>query len=140
MRMSKVSAELRRVAAGIDRCERPRPDLVTRDLMRVAAAVDGTPFHMVVTDEPQGVAVGFVPSQEALDAVGGVLDPQWVLVEDEGTDDVSPLMTGWEGNEVVLRAAPLTDEERDGGMSELGMDLLVWRDEASMLEDLTPGD
>ena len=41
MRPSQVSAELRRVAAGIDRCRKSvRRDLVARDLGRVLSALD----------------------------------------------------------------------------------------------------
>lgn len=39
MKPSSVSRELRRIAAGIEKCEVPRPDLVNRDLRRVVAAL-----------------------------------------------------------------------------------------------------
>ena len=114
-------------------------DAFDRMARRVAAGA--TEFHLVVTDEPQGVAVGFRPSDEALDRVNGVLDSQWVLVADDGSDDADPVLVG-PGNEVELRsggAHALTQEELDAGIVPLGMDLLVWRDEESMLEDLTLG-
>jgi hypothetical protein len=42
MKPSRVSAELRRIAAGIDRCStRVRRDLVSRDLRRVLSAMGG---------------------------------------------------------------------------------------------------
>jgi hypothetical protein len=49
MRPSQVSRELRRIAAGIDRCStRVRRDLVSRDVRRVLAAVDGDRIKVVV--------------------------------------------------------------------------------------------
>lgn len=42
MKPSRVSAELRRIASGINECSKPvRPDLVERDLKKVLAAMDG---------------------------------------------------------------------------------------------------
>lgn len=141
MKPSQVSAELKKIASSIENCStKVRPDLVTRDLRQVLAAVGGgTEFHMVITDAPVGVAVGFVPSQEALDTIGGGIDSQWELVDDDGSDDADPILVGPK-NEVILRSEsqqPLTDDEREAGILPLGMDMLVWRDEASMLEDLT---
>ncbi len=54
MKPSRVSAELRKIASGIDNCStKVRPDLVSRDLRRVLAAMDtdtagnGSPFILV---------------------------------------------------------------------------------------------
>ncbi len=105
--------------------------------LRVAAGAQK--IYRVITDEPQGVAVGFIPSQDALDQLGAAMD-EWDLVGDDGSDDGDPILTG-NKNDVIVRSESqrLTDEEREAGMSELGMDMRLWRDEASMLEDLTPG-
>ena len=135
---SDASKELRRIAAGIDGSESPRTDLVARDLGRVAEAVGAVPLHVVLMGEPAGLAVGFTPSDEALEPFGAELESMWTLVSDDGSDDAAPILSDWQENDIILRteSQPLTEEERDAGLSEFGMDMPVWRDEASMLEDL----
>jgi len=59
MRPSDVSKELRRIAAGIDRSEKPRPDLVGRDLRVVLSAMEDTArIRVTVEEDEDGEEVG----------------------------------------------------------------------------------
>lgn len=58
MKPSQVSTNLRRIAAGIDRCKRPvRSDLVNRDLRRVLVAMGEG--RVVVIDNARNIAYPF---------------------------------------------------------------------------------
>jgi hypothetical protein len=105
---------------------------------RVVTAVSGeTEFYRLITDEPQGVCVGFRPPQELLDEMSAELDESWRLVADDrwGSDTDTDTALGVvvlvnsSKNDVIIRRDPLTNEERSQGMSELGPDLYIWRSE-----------
>src|SRR5687768_6447666 len=46
---------------------------------------DSMKAYRVITDAPQGVCIGFRPSEEALEAIGGDVD-EWNVAEDDGSE------------------------------------------------------
>jgi hypothetical protein len=135
MKPSEVSSTLRRIAAKIDNSVNPKREFVAKDLRRIIMAINQQIVYRVITDEPQGVCVGFKPSQSLLDQIGGDID-EWNLVADDGSESDLENETGViyfpsadSGNDVAIRFEPLTQEELNQGISPLGPDLYIWRNE-----------
>ena len=134
MKPSEVSNTLRRIASKIDNSVNPQRSFVAKDLRRVIMAMShGQIIYRVITDEPQGVCVGFEPSQELLDKINGVTD-EFNLIADDGSESNFENMTGIvyfpgsdSGNDVAIRHDFMTQEELDKGMSPLGPDMMIWR-------------
>lgn len=61
MSPSDISSRLRAVAERLDVSRRPSVSLVSSELRGILAAVEPTKAYRIVTDEPLGIAVGFVP-------------------------------------------------------------------------------
>jgi hypothetical protein len=138
---SRLSARLRSVADRIDRSRLPSRSAVAAELRRVLAAVGDNKAYRVTTDEPQGLCVGFRPSDELLEQLGAEVD-EWDVGEDDGSDGATPYVDGATGSLIIVDldvdrwAADPALMER---MSPLGQDLSVWRDEQEVVDELGEG-
>lgn len=112
------------------------PDRLRRIASRISA-IAGSKIYRVITDEPQGVAVGFKPSDEALGQLNAEVD-EWDLVEDDGSPNavaVLDLVMG--GNNVRLLSENKMPPDGWGDkFAPMGPDLSVWRSEQEMLDHL----
>lgn len=119
MRPSRVSAELKKIASRIDSCERPRPDLVSRDLRRVLAGMEGTSYKVWVIDETSDGWDEDTMSSDGMDpeAVKDDLNVQWEKVVNDRYDpefpteaDLGPVEEVADLSQVVA----FSDEESEG--------------------------
>lgn len=107
------------------------------DLLKIAGRVanSGTPLYQVFDAAgPVGVCVGFKPSDEAVNNLVLLFD-EWNLVSDDGSYG-TPYLVNSDGNDVAILDLEIDDPNVPEGYSPLGMDLVVWRTEAEMLEAL----
>ncbi len=106
-------------------------------LSKIASKVaSGSKIYRVTTDEPVGVCVGFKPSDEWLENMNAELD-EWDLGEDDKSQDAAPFLRDQQENVVDLLSAK--EHWTEGGgfdRTPLGMELLVWRSEQDMIDDL----
>jgi hypothetical protein len=71
MSPSQFSAELRRMATGIDRAKKPAPQLVAQDLRRLLASLEETPAAPSAEAPPEAPPVDLSPEQAA-EAIQGI--------------------------------------------------------------------
>jgi len=134
MKPSQLASQLRRIASKIDASKNPDRTLVAKDLKKVLSSLKtGTSsiVYRIITDEPQGICVGFKPSQSALDSIRAETD-EWNLVSDDGSHG-TPFLTG-NGNDIAIIDVEIDDQSIPEGYIPLGMDMYVWRSEKEMLE------
>ena len=97
-------------------------------------------IYRLSTGEPNGVCVGFKPSEKALQFLNAEID-EWDLVEDDGSTEnshgcpVSVWLTDT-ANDVAI-ADISYDESVKRGWSPLGPDLFIWRSESEMLKHMS---
>lgn len=131
----KLSAmNLLRIAARV--ASRRYADVPAAPMPQTATPA-ATKIYRVITDEPQGVAVGFKPSDEALEQLHAEVD-EWDLVEDDKSPDAMPMLDlQMGGNNVrILSKGKVPAENWGETLSPLGQDLYIWRSEQEMLDHL----
>ena len=107
MKPSQVSAELRHMASSIDRCRTaPRSDLVTRDLRRVLAGLEGS------QDQQELVMQLDLRAAPMVDDDGSLAVQFEGLVTDAGAE-----ISGWEGDALRIM---VTQDSRPGVLEMLG--------------------
>ena len=136
MRPSEVSSTLRRIATKIDNSENPKREFVAQDLRRVIMAMDQKQAFLIITDEPQGICIGFQPLSKLLNKVDASIAGQPLnLISDDGSisdmdnvyEDTSGKVYSDSNDDLFIRSTPLTQEEETQGCYLLGPDLYIWR-------------
>lgn len=87
-------------------------------------------IQRLVTDEPQGVLVGFRLTDAEAEALGGFVD-EWDVEADDGGADSVPVWTA--DGRLEIRPEPTPDEMAEG-VVPLGPDLEVWRSRGALDE------
>lgn len=101
-------------------------------------------IQRIIMDEPIGICVGFTLTDAELEELGADADFWWLQSDNGKKDSVPVFVHDISGNEmeppddscggvIEIREEP---EEPDEDWQPLGMDLEVWRDKETMLEDL----
>jgi hypothetical protein len=134
MKPYQAARSLRHIASKIQNSKNPDRKLVAKDLKCVLAALGQQIIYRVITDEPQGICVGFKPSDAALAQVNAEID-EWTLVGDDGSDGIPFLVDPLNANGVAISNISIV-EGIQKGWSPLGMDMSVWRSEQEMIDDL----
>lgn len=132
MTPSHVAAKLRAIASKIDQSKNPDRKLVARDIKHILSALAGSKVQRIITDEPQGIAVGFHLSDDELGQLGATVD-EWDLVSDDGGLDSIPVLI--DNDKISIRPYP-SQEEISNGIRPLGPDMHVWRSKQEVFDDL----
>ena len=85
-------------------------------------------IQRLVTDEPQGVLVGFTLTDAEAEELGGFVD-DWEIASDDGGEDSVPVWTADDrlDDRLEIRPEPNRFEIATTGIVPMGPDLEVWR-------------